>query len=432
MTELAAIVLAAGKSKRMNSALPKVLHPVLGLPLFAYTLEAAVEAGIRRLVLIASPDHRELLEQAVATWSEERPEAEGVRVDVAVQETPRGTADAVLAARRRLEGFTGTAVVLCGDAPCVSPGSIEALLREHRARVSDLSVLSAEVNDPRGYGRIVRGPDGDLAAIVEEKDATPEGRAIKEINSGILAFEMPRMWETLERVKPSRETGELYLTDAVTLAKVERRKAIAVHAAVWTDVLGVNDRAQLAEATSVLRDRINLGHMKAGVTIVDPKSAFIDPRARIGRDSTVYPYVLIEGPCEIGSGARIGPFAYIRGGSRVGDKAVVGSYVEVVRSDLGEAAKAPHLTYVGDATIGPSANLGAGTVFANFDGEAKHATKVGANAFVGSGTVLVAPCDVGERARTGAGAIVVRANVPAGETWVGVPAKKLQRRKGDA
>lgn len=426
MAEVAAIVLAAGKSKRMNSALPKVLHPVLGVPLIAYVLGAAVEAGIRTLVLVANPENKAQLEAAVAEWSEETLEAEGVRVEIAVQEMPKGTAHAVLAAKSKLAGFTGTVVVLCGDAPCVSPGSIEALLKEHRARNAELSVLSGEVADPRGYGRIIRGPDGDLASIVEEKDATPHHRAIREINSGILAFEMPRLWTVLERIQPSRETGEIYLTEAVTLAKVERHKSIAVHAAVPTDVLGVNDRAQLADATAVLRDRINLGHMKAGVTIVDPKSAFIDPRAKIGHDTTLLPWVVIEGPCEIGSGVRVGPFAHIRGGSRVGDGAAVGSYVEVVRSEMGEKARALHLTFLGDAKIGAGTNIGAGSVVANFDGVNRHPTTVGPGSFIGSGTVLVSPCTLGDGARTAAGAVVVHTTIPAGEVWAGVPAKKLE------
>lgn len=419
--EVAAIVLAAGRSKRMNSALPKVLHPVLGLPLFVYVLEAAVKAGVRRIVLIANPDNRDLLGKAATEWQAGHPT---IRCDVAVQEMPRGTADAVLSAQRALEGFTGTGIVLCGDAPCVSSSSIDALLREHRERSADLSVLSGELADPTGYGRIIRGPDGDLSGIVEEKDATPERRAIREINSGIIALELPRLWKTLSSVQPSRASGELYLTEAITVARNEHKKTIAVRAGVFEDVLGVNDRVQLAEVTAILKRRVNDAVMRSGVTIVDPESTWIDPRARIGRDTTILPGVVIDGPCVIGEGVRVGPFAHIRGGSVIGDGGAVGNFVEVVRSQWGDKSRALHLAYVGDATIGDDTNVGAGTITANYDGQNRQASRVGSRVSLGSGTVLVAPVSVGDGARTGAGAVVTK-DVPANETWAGVPARRL-------
>jgi bifunctional UDP-N-acetylglucosamine pyrophosphorylase/glucosamine-1-phosphate N-acetyltransferase len=425
---LATIVLAAGRSKRMMSALPKVLHPVLGLPLVTWVLDAAVQAGATRIVLVANPDNRANLEAALAEWQSGRNGS--VEASVAVQTEPLGTAHAVLAARDALAGFTGTAVVLCGDAPCVQASSIQALLEEHRARRADLSVLSGKLADPTGYGRIVRGPDGDLAAIVEEKDATPETRQIAEINSGILALEMPLLWQILDAVQPSPKTGERYLTEAVTVARNTQRKTIAVSAAVPTDVLGVNDRVQLAEVSAVLQRRVNETFMRSGVTIVDPSSAFIDPRATIGRDATILPFVVIEGACKIGEGARVGPFAHVRGGSVVGDRGAVGNFVEVARSTMGTQARALHLAYLGDATLGDQVNVGAGTIVANFDGNEKHATKVAARASLGAGTVLVAPCEVGADAKTGAGAVVLaRRAVPAGQTWAGVPAAPIKSAK---
>jgi bifunctional UDP-N-acetylglucosamine pyrophosphorylase/glucosamine-1-phosphate N-acetyltransferase len=422
MPEIAAIVLAAGRSKRMNSALPKVLHPVLGVPLFVYVLEAAVESDVTHLVLVANPENKDALRAACEDWVKERKTQ--VRWDVAVQETARGTADAVLAARRHLEGFTGTAVVLCGDAPCVSPDSIKALLKEHAERSSDLSVLSGDVANPTGYGRIVRGPDGDLAAIVEEKDATPERRACKEINSGIIALELPRLWATLLAVTPSKASGELYLTEAVTVARNEKKRAHAVKAGVFEDVLGVNDRVQLAEVTQILKRRINARFMREGVTIVDPECTWIDPRAKIGRDTTILPGVLIEGPCSIGEGVRIGPFTHIRGGSQIGNGGAIGNFVEVVRSTWGDKSRALHLAYVGDSTVGEDTNIGAGTITANYDGKNRQPSKIGSHVSLGAGTVLVAPVAVGDEARTGAGAIVTH-DVPVGETWAGIPARRL-------
>lgn len=426
MPEIAAIVLAAGRSKRMNSALPKVLHPVLGVPLFVYVLEAAFEAGVRRIVLVANPDNKDALRAACDEWSHERSARSSAEVswDVAVQETPRGTADAVLAARHHLEGFTGTGLVLCGDAPCVSPSSLQALLKEHQERKADLSVLSGEVANPHGYGRIVRGVDGDLAAIVEEKDATPERRAIKEINSGIIALELPRLWATLQAIQPSKASGELYLTEGVTVARNEKKRAAAVRAGVLEDVLGVNDRVQLAEVTQILKRRVNARFMREGVTIVDPESAWIDPRARIGRDTTILPGVVIEGPCVLGENMRVGPFAHIRGGSTFGNGGAVGNFVEVVRSRWGDKARALHLAYVGDATVGDDTNVGAGTITANFDGAKRQPSRVGSKVSLGSGTILVAPVEVADGARTGAGAVVTH-DVPRNETWAGVPARRL-------
>ncbi len=425
MPEIAAIVLAAGQSKRMLSALPKVLHPALGVPIFVYVLEAAVEAGVRRIVLVANPNNKDALRAAANEWQNERKtrSSHEIHVEIAVQETPRGTAHAVLAARKALEGFTGTGVVLCGDAPCVSPASLQALLKEHVERQSDISVLSAEVDDPTGYGRIVRGPDGDLAAIVEEKDAAPERKKIKEINSGIIALELPRLWKTLESVEPSRASGELYLTEAVTVAKNHKQRAHAVRAAVFEDVLGVNDRVQLAQVTKILKRRINEAFMRSGVTIVDPESAWLDPRARIGRDTTIFPGVVIEGPCVLGEGMRVGPFTHIRGGSRFGNGGAIGNFVEVVRSSLGDKSRALHLAYLGDAAIGEDTNVGAGTITANWDGKDRLPSTVGSRVSLGSGTVLVAPVKVQDGARTGAGAVVTK-DVPAGETWVGVPARR--------
>ncbi len=426
MSERAAIVLAAGKSKRMNSALPKVLHPVLGVPLFVYVLEAAVAAGVRRIVLVANPDNKDALRKATEEWAAERKLRSGadVRWDVAVQETPKGTADAVLSARSALEGFTGTGIVLCGDAPCVSPSSLEALLKQHRERSADLSVLSGDVADPLGYGRIVRGPDGDLSSIVEEKDATPERKAIKEINSGIIALELPRLWHTLQAVQPSKASGELYLTEAVTVARNEKKRTVAVRAGVFEDVLGVNDRVQLAQVTAIIKRRVNEAVMRSGVTLVDPESTWIDPRARIGRDTTILPGVVIDGPCVIGEGVRIGPFAHVRGGSTLGDGGAVGNFVEVVRSQWGDKSRALHLAYVGDATVGEDTNIGAGAITANYDGKNRQTSKIGSRVSLGSGTVLVAPVGVGDGARTGAGAVVTK-DVPPGETWAGVPARRL-------
>lgn len=414
----------------MKSDVPKVLHQALGQPLLGYAVQAARAAGATRVVAVVRPEHEAAAADAL------RPSASGAPALLAFahQTEARGTAHAVLSGRAALTGagggpFEGTLLVLLGDAPCVSPAALQTLLREHAERRAALSVLTGDAPQPKGYGRILRGPDGDLAAIVEEKDASDEVRKITEINSGVMAFELPFMWSILERITPSPKTGELYLTDAIELTRSAGKTTHAVKAAAVEDVLGVNDRAQLAQVTATLRRRINAAHMANGVTIVDPESTFIDARAELEQDVTIEPFTVIEGPCKLARGARVGPFARLRASS-LGPRAVVGNFVEVVRSEVGEASRALHLTYLGDARVGARVNVGAGVVTANFDGKSKHATTLEDGASLGSGTLLVAPARVAADAVTGAGAVVTaRTTVTAGEPWVGVPARPMSERR---
>ncbi|MCO5169745.1 MAG: sugar phosphate nucleotidyltransferase [Planctomycetes bacterium] len=404
----------------MKSDVPKVLHPVLGQPLLAYPVHAARSVGAARIVVVVRAEHEAPVREAFRDEDD---------VVTAVQADARGTAHAVLAAREALAGFEGTLLVLLGDAPCVSARSLEALLAEHAERAAALSVLTGEVDEPRGYGRVVRGPDGDLSAIVEEKDAPAHVRAVREINSGTMAFEAPAVWDVLARIQPSAASGELYLTDAIALTRAAGRRAHAVRAATPDEVLGVNDRAQLAQVTAVLRRRINHAHMLNGVTIVDPESTFIDARAVLEHDVRVEPFTVIEGPSRVERGARVGPFARLRA-AHIGPDAVVGNFVEVVRTEVGAGAKALHLSYLGDGALGAGVNVGAGTILANWDGARHHRTTVGEGASLGAGTVLVAPAAVGAGARTGAGAVVVRGEVAPGATVVGVPARPLEKEGG--
>ncbi|HBP19559.1 MAG TPA: UDP-N-acetylglucosamine pyrophosphorylase [Planctomycetes bacterium] len=403
----------------MKSRLPKVLHRVLGLPMVEHVVRAAMAAGADRVVVVASPDNREQMVAALAHLPE---------VEVAVQEEPLGTAHAILAAKEALSGFAGTGLVLLGDAPCIAAASLEALLSEHAAQGAKLSVLSGTLDDPHSYGRIVRDEAGAFLRIVEEKNATPAEKAIQEINSGLFALELPLLWEVLEAVEPNATTGERYATDAVEISRARELTTLAISAANDTDVLGVNDRRMLAAVTAELRQRILEEHMDNGVTIVDPQSTFVDARATIEQDARLEPFTVIEGPCHIASGAVVGPFARLRA-AKLGPEAIVGNFVEVVRSELGAKSRALHLSYLGDATLGEDVNVGAGTIFANFDGQEKHASTVAKGASLGSNTVVVGPASLGERARTGAGAVLVRGEVPAGETWVGVPARALQQEE---
>lgn len=434
MSGVASIVLAAGQSRRMKSDVPKVLHQALGQPLLGYAVQAARAAGATRVVAVVRPEHEAAVAEALRPIVSGASGAATGLLTLAHQAEAKGTAHAVLCGRAALDAsgskvFEGTLLVLLGDAPCVSPTALQALLREHAERKAALSVLTGDAPQPKGYGRIVRGEGGDLAAIVEEKDASDEVRRITEINSGVMAFELPFMWSILEKITPSPKTGELYLTDAIELTRKAGKKTHAVKAAAVEDVLGVNDRAQLAQVTAILRRRINAAHMANGVTIVDPETTFIDARAELEQDVTIEPFTVIEGPCKLARGARVGPFARLRA-STLASRAVIGNFVEVVRSEVGAGARALHLAYLGDARVGADANVGAGAITANFDGVAKHETTIEAGASIGSGTVLVAPARVAAGARTGAGAIVTRGvTVPAGETWVGVPARPISERR---
>jgi bifunctional UDP-N-acetylglucosamine pyrophosphorylase/glucosamine-1-phosphate N-acetyltransferase len=405
----------------MRSDLPKVLHKVCGAPMVRFPLDALSAAGIDRQVVVLGVG-REKVEPLVA----KRP---GVRV--AVQEAPLGTGHAVLAARPLLEDWTGDLVVLPGDAPCVTPETIERLLREHRRAEAAATVVTARCPSPLGYGRVVRDGEGRIARIVEEKDAAPHERAIDEVNSGMYVFRAERLWQALEQVRPENAAGEYYVTDVVRILLAQGLRVATVEAP-FAEVEGVNDRAQLAQASAVIRDRVLSTLMRdVGVTVVDPSTTWVEVDVHVGPDTVIEPFSVVRAGARIGAGCHIGPFAHISEKVVLEDGAEIGNFVEVKRTRMGKKAKAKHLAYLGDGDVGAGANIGAGTIFCNYDGSAKHPTKVGEKAFIGSGTLLVAPVEVGASASTGAGAVVTRGKkVPAGETWIGVPARPLAGRKG--
>ncbi len=423
---VAAVVLAAGQGKRMRSGRPKPLHKLCGQIMLRFPLEALAAAGVARRAVVLGVGRAEV-EAALAI--------EGLAPGLALahQPAPLGTADAVRAARGALEGFEGDLLVLAGDAPCITSGTIERLLAEHRRAGADATVVTARAADPRGYGRIVRDGEGAIARIVEERDASPAERALDEVNSGLYAFRTAALWGALERVRPENEAGEYYLTDVVRILLAERRRVGTV-AAAFAEVEGVNDRRQLADAAAVLRGRI-LDRLlrEGGVTIVDPATTFIEAGVEIGADTVVEPFTVIRRGARIGAGCHVGPFAHVSDGAILEDGAEIGNFVEVKRTRVGSNAKAKHLAYLGDGEIGAGANIGAGTIFCNYDGKNKHRTTIGEKAFIGSGSLIVAPAEVGPGAVTGAGAVVTRGKkVPAGETWAGVPARPIKPKgKGE-
>jgi len=416
-SELAAVVLAGGLGTRMRSSTPKHLHPLLGRRLVDWVVEAGRALDPARLVVVTSPDYED--------------EFDGV--DVAVQAMPRGTGDALAAARETLGGHGGDLLVLSGDAPLLRPESLNELLETHRREGAAATVLTFRRQDPASYGRIVRGKDGSVRAIVEAADASPEQLAIDEVNSSVYVFRGDAVWPALERLEPANAQGELYLTDAVRLL-VEAGERVAAHeASDPSEPEGVNTRVELAAAAAALRDRINEAHMLAGVTIVDPVNTWIGPTVKLAQDSVVEPFTVLNGRTVIGENAHVGPhvvavdaqigprvtvgpFCYLRPGTVLEADAKAGTFVEIKNSRVGEGTKVPHLSYIGDADIGEGTNIAAGNITVNFpheSGKPKGRTTIGRNVRTGVQNAFVAPIEIGDDAWVAAGSVLTK-DVPPG------------------
>ena len=398
--DLAAVVMAGGLGTRMKSATPKHLHPLLGRRMVDWVIEAAKDAGVERIVVVASPDTVDAFDG----------------VEVAVQETPLGTGDAVRSAAQALAGFGGDVLVLNGDVPALTPELVHALVDTHRDQAAAATVLAFEPEDTRAYGRIVRDGNGRLARIVEAADATPDELALHEVNSGIYVFRAEELWPALERLEPHNAQGELYVTDTLGIL-VGDGKAVAVHTApVAWEVEGINTRVELAFVAGKLRDRINEAHMLAGVTIVDPASTWIEVGVEIAPDVTIHPFSVLRGEGTIATGVEIGPFAYLRPSVVLGRGVKIGTFVELKKANVGARTKIPHLSYIGDAEIGEGTNVAAGNITANFShipGQPKGVTRIGSNVRTGVDNTFNAPVDIGDDAWIAPGSVITD-DVPAG------------------
>ena len=408
-TQLAAVVLAAGLGTRMRSETPKHLHPLLGRRLVDWVIEATRSLGPDPLVVVTSPGTEEAFDG----------------VAVAVQEEPRGTGDAAAAARPALDGFEGDVLVVSGDAAAIRPESLRALLETHRSEGTAATVLAFERANPGDYGRIVRGADGSLEAIVEAKDASEEQLALTEINSSIYVFAAAKLWPALDRLQPENAQGELYLTDTVR-GLVSAGDRVAVYVDDDDAEVGVNTRAELAATAAVLRDRINEAHMLAGATIVDPKTTWIDPDVELEPDTTIQPFTVLRGATKVAKGAEVGPhavvvdsevgpdalvgpFCYLRPGTVLAAGAKAGAFVEIKNSRIGERTKVPHQSYIGDAEIGEDTNIAAGNITVNYphqEGRPKGRTKIGRNVRTGVHNAFVAPVEIGDDAWIAAGSVI--------------------------
>ena len=421
--------MAGGLGTRMRSATPKHLHPILGRRMVDWVLEAARPLEPEPLVVIASPESRD-------AFGETR---------VAVQEQAFGTGDAVRSARQAVGESAGHLLVLSGDTPLLTAALLEQLVVEHLKQNAAATVLSFEPADPRAYGRVVRGADGTVEAIVEAGDATPEQLALGECNSSIYVFRSDLLWPALDRLEPHNAQGELYLTDAVRDLVALGERVVAHVADDPDETEGVNTRVELAAAAATLRDRINCEHMLAGVAIADPGSTWIEPQVTIEPDATILPFTILRGrtsvaagaevgshvvaiDAEIGPEATVGPFCYLRPGTVLGPRSKAGAFVEIKKSTIGQDTKVPHLSYIGDAEIGEGTNIGAGSITANFPhrpGQPKGKTSIGSNVRVAVDTMFVAPVTVGDNAWTAAGAVITD-DVPDG-ALAGFPPRQVNK-----
>ncbi|MDE2231750.1 MAG: NTP transferase domain-containing protein [Candidatus Omnitrophica bacterium] len=414
MGSFKAIILAAGKGTRMKSATPKVLHKICGKTILDYVLD--VTSALRSLKTYVVVGHgaekvRGLLGEAVTFVRQDR---------------LLGTADAVNRCAPYLKNFRGTVLVLCGDTPLLSKEIVAALLKQHGRTGASATVLTAKLDDPRGYGRIVRDAQGAIKAIREQKDASGMEDKIKEINAGAYCFDAKDLFQVLKEVRKSRQK-EFYLTDIVELLLAGNKKVGTVTAKDMTAAFGVNTRQDLAQAQAVIRQRILNAHMARGVTVVDPLTTFIEAGVAIGRDTVIHPMTVIHTDVRIGKNCSIGPMARLRPGTRISDGVEIGNFAEVSRATLGSGVFQKHFSFLGDAAVGAGANIGAGVVTANFDGKNKNRTLIGAKAFVGSDAILVAPTRIGAGAVIGAGSVLPKGrSVPAGKVAVGVPARVIK------
>ncbi|MGI6413361.1 MAG: bifunctional UDP-N-acetylglucosamine diphosphorylase/glucosamine-1-phosphate N-acetyltransferase GlmU [Syntrophomonadaceae bacterium] len=424
-----AVILAAGKGVRMGSSIPKIVHKVAGKPIITYLVDAVIQSGIKDIVLVVGHG-REMVYEIFS----------GYDIRFVTQEQQLGTGHALLKAEPAIEPDSNI-LVLAGDTPLLRFQTINSLLEYHQRSGATASVLTARLENPFGYGRIIRNPDSSLSEIVEEKDATAEQKMIKEINTGIYCFAAREVFPKLKQLDCDNAQGEYYLTDVLKMLNKENKEVGLLLTEASEEIYGINDRVQLSVAERILRNRKNDELMRSGVTIIDPASTFIDQDVTIGRDTIIFPQTMIEGKtvigekCEIGPGTRIsnstiengviieysriksaiigesctiGPYAYIRPETVLHKNVKVGDFVEVKKSIIGECSKIPHLSYVGDAVVGKNVNIGAGTITCNYDGKNKWQTILEDNVFIGSNTNLVAPVKLGANSMTGAGSTITK------------------------
>jgi bifunctional UDP-N-acetylglucosamine pyrophosphorylase / glucosamine-1-phosphate N-acetyltransferase len=416
MNDLKTIILAAGKGTRFKSDTPKVLHSVAGRPALSYVLDVAESLGSLKIYVVIG--HKaEAVKAAVAG-----------RAQIVVQKRLLGTADAVRTCRSYFKNTRGTVLVMCGDTPLLDKTVVRTLVKAHARSKAACTVLSARLDEPSGYGRIIRDQVGEFVAIREEKDASVDEKEILEINTGVYCFKAKALFDAIGRIHINTKKKEFYLTDIIELFCRKGLKVRAVATDDWTATLGINTRKDLALAEALKREKILLRCMTNGVTIMDPATTYIEDGVLIGRDTVIFPCTYIHKGVRIGKHCSVGPFARLRPGTTLADHVSIGNFAEVSRSKLGEGVNMKHFSFLGDTQVGRKANIGCGAVTANYDGKNKNRTVIGPGAFIGCDAVMVAPLKVGQGAVVGAGSVVTAGkNVPSYSVAVGIPARVIKR-----
>ena len=420
MKKLNAVILAAGEGTRMKSNLPKILHKLGSKPMLGHVMDNVQDAGIKKFFVITGYKS-EMVEKYV-----------GKKAKCLQQKKLLGTADAVWQLNKEslVKDKDARLLVIYGDTPLITSETIKNLLKKHSASNAACTLLTVKVKDPTGYGRIVRNNTGAVISIIEENDADVYQKAIEEVNVGVYVFNTVELFDAIKKIKPNNKKKEYYLTDVIEAFRKKNLPIESVETLDIDEILGVNSRFSLTEAYELFRYRILEDIIAQGVTVVDPSTTFIDEGVTIGKDTVIYPFTVIEKDVVIGPDCTIGPFCRIRSGSDISKGAAIGNFVELNRSEVGKGAKIKHQSYIGDTKVGDKVNIGAGTIVANYDGKNKNKTCIDTGAFIGSGTILVAPVKIGKSAVTGAGAVVTKnKNVPNNAVVVGIPAKQIKKKK---
>ena len=413
---IAVIILAAGKSTRMKSETPKVLHKLCGRPMLGYVLDLVASLKPKKVVAVLG-FKQELVRKIIPGG-----------IKVSIQKRLLGTADAVKVGLTALKGFKGTVLVLYGDNPLLKKETLNKLLDYHIENNVDATLLTAQLKKPSGYGRIIRDKYFSISGIVEEKDADEVQKDIKEINTGIMVFKKNSLERNLRYIRTNNRKKEYYLTDIIGILAKKDYLVDGVKVEDPQEALGINNRVELAKANSLMQQRINEKFMQDGVTIIDPASAFINFGTAIGVDTVIYPFTVIERGVKIGKRCLVGPFAHLREDTELKDDIIAGNFIEMVRVKIGAKTLVKHFSYIGDSSVGSCVNIGAGTVTANFDGLKKNNTVIKDRANIGSDTIIVAPVKIGKSAVTGAGSVITK-NIPDNTVVVGVPARILRKKR---
>lgn len=410
------IILAAGRGRRIKSSLPKVLHKISGKTMIEYVLALIRPFKFKPVILVTGYKGQQVAQFAKGT-------------KVVNQKRLLGSGDAVMKTQGVLAKFKGDIVILYGDTPLIQQQTLKRIINQHKTTDAACTILTVKLKNPTGYGRVLRDDNDNIVGIVEEEEASLYDKVINEVNVGAYCFDANNLFRALKKVKANNKKKEYYLTDAITLLRKANLKIESLRTDNEEEALGINSREELSRAEKIVRDKVLKKFLDNGVTIIDPLNTYIDISCTIGRDTVIRPYTIIEENVKIGRNCTIGPFARIRPGTRLADRVEIGNFAELTRSNVGYKTKIKHQSYIGDAVIGKNVNIGAGTITANYDGKKKYKTIIKDDAFIGSGTIFVAPATVGKRAITGAGSVLTRKTVvPDGSVVVGIPARVLKKK----